>query len=152
MQADKTKNHFHIDIKYIDQDPMGMIPGQFVYVDNDGIYKLAIMSDEKISSNVQGVVWSLLKNGFYIKTSFGSLKYREPFGPLFFNKNNDGETLEFEPNNDLIPGDLGDKLWLSGVVAGAVQSSENGVLIGYKTNFGMIYRPEFVWCINYANI
>jgi hypothetical protein len=152
MQADKTKNHFHIDIKYIDQIPNGLNQGQFVYVDTTGEYKLAISSTDKSKSNVQGVVWSLLESGFFIKTSFGPLKYREPFGPEYYNKDENGNAIELEPISSLIPGDLGDRLWLSSVIPGGMQTQESNILLGYKTNFGMIYRPEFVWCINPANI
>ena len=149
MHVDKTKNHFHIDIKFINQDNHSMVPGDFVYVNNSGIYNLAISSilpDDNITSNVQGVIWSILEHGFFIKTSFGPLKYREPFGPEFFNKDTNGNVLENSPKNELLPGDLGDKLWLSQTFPGKLQTTESNILIGYKSNFGMIYRPEFVWC------
>lgn len=152
MHIDKTKNHFHIDIKYVAQAPVG-VPGQFVYIASTGDYDLAISLESKdppsvLRSNVQGVIWSNVgSKGFFIKTAFGPLKYREPFGPDFFNKTEDGLVIENEPNLDLLPGTLGVKLWLSSTVQGGVQLEESNILLGYKTEYGMLYRPEFIQCL-----
>lgn len=157
MHIDKTKNHFHLDIKYIDQIAPG-VPGQFVYLDNHGDYKLAISisyddatyDTNAIKSNVQGVIWSIIGDvGFFIKTSYGSLKYREPLGPEYFNKNSNEIVIENEPNINMLPGKLGDKLWLSTTVPGNVQLEESNILLGYKTSYGMLYRPEYIFCVRH---
>lgn len=145
---DKTKNHFHIDPKLIYQkiEPE-FKPGKFVYLSETGIYKLAKATSE-IESNVQGIIWEVFTDSFYLKTQFGPLSYRYPFGPEYFNKTVLGFVDEKSPNIN-IPGNIGDKIWLSYNKPGGMESfnpSSYSLLLGYKTDYGMVYRPEFVKC------
>ena len=143
MLIDKNTNHFHLETKFIEQAELtGFSTGKFVYLDVYGTYKLAYPSTDVITSCVQGVIWEIIGDiGFYLNTSFGPLKYRFPYGPEYFNKV-DGVVVEDSVNDTLIPGILGEKLWLS--TDGGVKSTRSTILLGYKTTYGMIYRPEFI--------
>jgi len=256
MLKDKTINHFHLDKKFIKQLNLdGFAPGKMVYLDTDGIYKLAYVSDDLITSCIQGVIWEVIdESGFYLNCEFCELRYRFPLTGEYFNKfdtnswtfedssvinvstcnitastpitytnspdytkgtpveiisssifgtfistgtsscsgikqfPNDfeydnivtsatsesklysivtynlydsdfsvmmtisitlsaesvetGEVREDSPNNDYIPGQVGNILFLGG--NGGYSIAQSNVIVGYKTNYGIVYRPEFL--------
>ncbi len=134
-RRDKSISHFHLDPKLIQQtDAKTTLDiGKFVYLDTDGIYKLAISNGTEIQANVQGYVWSFVGNdAFYLKSGFGPLEYRFPL-----------------PGDFSIPGNVGDELYLSASSYGDMQTttpSAYGFIVGYKTDYGMLYRPDPLFC------
>jgi len=150
---DKTVGHSHTDPRLIQQNgcTSTLSIGQVVYLDADGIYKPARSSaiDE---SNIQGIVWSFVGNNqFYLKTSIGPLRYRFPYTKNFFNTTGLGKVDEYSPLNTKFPGNIGGKLYLSETIPGELQSEEPTylpVIVGYKTSYGMIYRPDINTCCN----
>lgn len=132
IQIDKTFNHFHTDPKLISQEDCAnyLKLGQFVYLDNNGFYYPALsQKDYPFRAIVVGVVWQFEgKDQFYLKC--------EP-GPLYFRFPN--------YNSNSIPGKNGCILYTSDIIPGGVtdQAPEDvQFIIGYKTNYGILFRPE----------
>ena len=147
MQFDKTISHYHTDPKVINQQDIGLYePGTIMYLDAfSGYYKPAIANDFN-SSCVMGFIWQVYgANKVSLKTEFCHLQYGTPLWETWYNKI-DGKVDPTSPNWHKIPGELGRQLYLSETVAGAVQANypTGGykVIIGYKTLYGMIWRPE----------
>jgi hypothetical protein len=149
---DTTISHFHTDPKLISQIgcKFSLKVGQFVYLDHDGIYKLALSSATEIESNVQGYVWSFLDNdNFYLKIGIGPAFYRFPLESDFFDTDINGNVIENQVKNLKVPGNLGDRIWLSETVPGEIQSfrpSSYPVCLGFKTAYGFMYRPDVIFC------
>lgn len=160
---DKTKNHFHQDPKLIQQIDAAstLMIGQIVYLDHDGLYKPA-EATSRLKSNVQGVVWSFIgQNEFYLKTEPGPLQYRLPFIPDWFFKDMYNIVSENSILYKYIPGAIGEKVYLSHTIPGGLMTDpyiskmtydyyvnvlhfnpKYSVLIGYRTEYGLLYRPE----------
>jgi hypothetical protein len=149
---DTTVSHFHTDPKLISQVgcKFSLKVGRFIYLDADGIYKLALSSASEIESNIQGYVWSFLDNdNFYLKSGIGPASYRFPLEPDFFDTDINGHVIENQVNALMVPGALGDRIWLSETVPGAIQSdrpSSYPVSLGFKTEYGFMYRPDVIFC------
>lgn len=130
-QRDKSISHFHLDPKYILQKPTGLCLGQFVFLDIDGLYKPAISTSEQ-QSNVQGFVYAKDIEGFWLKSGYGPIEYRFPVDDTFS-----------------VPGTLGDEVFLSATVSGGMQATQPATwpfIVGYKTDYGLLYRPDPVFC------
>jgi hypothetical protein len=148
---DKTISHYHTDPKLIEQENIGLVftPGQLLYLDDDGVYKLAIATSEK-ESNVIGMVWSILgPNHIYLKVEPTPCQYDLPLGENWFNVSGDGKVVINSPNDSKIPGSIGQILFLSETVAGGIQDEAPNIagstfIVGYKTKYGFLYRPERV--------
>jgi len=144
-QRDKTISHIHHDPKLIEHDyPVNFVPGQILYMHESGQYKLAYASDFK-PSQVIGVVWSIVDDRhFWLKCEPCPMSYRFPFAKSYFNQIG-GVVQE---NNSTLPGQMGVKLWLSETVPGYVQlvKPTYPTLVGYRTEYGMIYRPDITSC------
>ena len=156
---DKTKNHFHQDPKLIVQEKAAktLMIGQIVYLDDDMIYKPAIATSRQ-KCNIQGVVWSFVgKNEFYLKTEPGPMYYKFPFVPTWFVTDAYNVVYENALLYQNIPGAIGEKVYLSNTVPGGLMSDpyksltifnsvsfdhKYSVLIGYRTEYGLLYRPE----------
>lgn len=94
--------------------------GQLVYLDSDGNYKPAYSPDHV---DVVGVVWDIIgSNIFYLKMNNSSLSYRYPL------------------SQNVVPGNVGDKLYLSTTVAPSGNITNvaptTAIEIGYKTPYG----------------
>jgi hypothetical protein len=154
QHKDKTIGHIHTDPKLIQQTNCKntLKIGMLVYVDPyDELYKPALSTPIEITSNVLGVVWGFVgANKFYLRTLPGPMEYRFPLTKDYFNMN--GKVIdELSPNNDLIPGDLGDRLWLSETQEGRMQSTKPlggniTLMVGYKTKYGFVYQPKYICC------
>jgi hypothetical protein len=166
---DKTKNHFHQDPKLIEQINCSttLMIGQIVYQDHDGVYKPA-QAITRHTCNVQGVVWSFIgQNKFYLKTEPGPMYYKFPFIPDWFVKDVYNHVYENAIIYKNIPGAIGEKVYLSHTIPGGMMADpfktktiydyyvdvlgfnpKYSVLIGYRTDYGLLYRPEPYCLIN----
>lgn len=152
INIDKTKNHFHTDPKLIEQTNVSndLLIGQLVYLDEDGLYKPAIATD-RLKSNIQGIVWSFIgKNQFYLSMEPKPLFYRFPFIPNWFSNDFDGLN-ENAPLYSQIPAPLGHKVYLSESIPGGMSATPPSdikltVIVGYRTEYGLLYRPEPFCC------
>ena len=149
----KTVGHYHSDpvLIYQNNAKYDLKIGCPVYLDyTTNAYKLA-SANQIISANVIGVVWKFIGNNkFYLKMNSGPMKYKLPLGIDYFNKDEFGTVIENSPNNLLIPGNYGTTLWLSDSVPGGLQTTRplfNTVIIGYKTEYGYLYRPKIIRCL-----
>jgi len=145
-QRDKTISHIHQDPRIIEHDyPVDFVPGQIVYMDDNGEYKLANSSTFKESQAI-GVVWSIVDSThFWLKTEPCPLFYRFPLAKSYFNVIGN----DVQENNSTLPGQMGVKLWLSETIPGYVQINKPSTyptLIGYRTEYGMLYRPDIPYC------
>jgi len=151
---DKTVSHLHTDPKLITQIgcQSTLKVGQFVYLDTDDLYKPGLSGSSKQKTFIHGYVWSFIdEDHFYLRMSVGPVKYRFPFGPEFFLTNGDGTVDEYNVNPFKIPGNIGDRLWLSETEPGGVQIFKPKVwplAVGFKTEFGLYYRPDTIFCCN----
>ena len=135
---DKTISHSHSDPKIIEQigAKNSFIIGDLVYLDVDNIYKLALSVDDQ-KQNIQGVIWSFpTPDSFYLRIAPGPFEYRFPIEQNFI--------------DNFIPGNVGDRLWLSNTNPGKMVNTKTGgdfeVFVGYKTDYGFLYRPELYIC------
>ena len=150
MQRDKTISHYHTDPKIINQPGIGTYkPGQLMYLDVDGIYKLAVAWSHQ-ESQVAGMVWEIFGNDkISLRVEPTPVFYEHPLGPEWFSKDIEGRVILTPPLEDKIPGEFGDRLWLSDKYPGDMQLEEPNpfkTIIGYKTKDGLIFRPERLFC------
>ena len=146
ISKNKNLNHYHTDPKLIHQINCKntLHLGSIVYLDTDYNYKLAYSdsnSDNMTTSLVQGVVYGFKGNDyFYLKINPGPMEYKYPLDKKFFN-------YDGTPSDLYIPGNIGSTLWLSEYIPGKLQSvqpTNNPVIIGYKTDYGFLYRPKII--------
>lgn len=148
---DKTIGHMHTDPILIEQigARSTLQVGQVVFVDSDGIYKPAMAVEDK-QRDIEGVVWSFVGNdAFLLRVSPGPMQFRLPLTRDFFNQDGNGRIIENSPNDAKIPGTLGQKLYLSATVPGGLQATRptsHALIVGYKTDYGFMYRPDLVEC------
>ena len=167
----RTVGHFHVDPILIQQtnakEDLGNSIGRPVYLAANGKYYLAQANTEE-SANVVGVIWSFLgPHKFYLKCSTGPLIYRFPlpgyfFEPVFLgideNTNTDIWSIDPNiPNIEVLPGEVGDMLWLSKDIPGEFVSQRpvqgldpnppQLVILGFKTHTGYMFRPKIIECL-----
>jgi hypothetical protein len=146
---DKTIGHFHIDPVFVPQVSAAdtLEAGQILYLDNDGLYKPALAVEDK-QINIVGIVWDITPTGFYLRTTPGPMQYRLPLPASYFNLDVNGRPDENNPNTAKIPGNFGQKLYLSETIPGGLQLDKPAfaVIVGYKTKYGFIYRPDLAQC------
>lgn len=151
IHKDKTIGHIHTDPKLIIQPNCKSILsiGMLVYLNpNNELYLPAISTDEEITSNVQGIIWNFVGDDkFLLKILPGPMEYRFPLPKEFFNIS--GNTIT--PNITYIPGNYGDRLWLSETKPGRMQSNKPTfpnipLIVGYKTPYGFLYQPKYICC------
>jgi len=135
---DLTISHSHTDPKLLYQANAEQTfnIGDIIYLDVDNIYKLAQAIDGQ-KQNVQGVIWSFpTPDSFYLRIAPGPFEYRIPLEQSFIDSR--------------IPGGIGAELWLSDVSPGRMVNLKPDTLydvfIGYKTDYGFLYRPELYIC------
>lgn len=149
MLIDKTIGHYHTDPKIVEQDGIGLYdPGTVFYLDVDGIYKPAIATSLKTAS-VAGFMWQAFgPNKAAIKVESCHLEMNYPYLPsqFFYNLSNG----LIDPLQPKLPGKPGNRLYLSETEEGKVQAfyprSRYIVVIGYRTLYGMTWRPEIISC------
>ena len=147
IQKDKTINHYHTDPILINQPNCRntLLVGQFVHIDITKNYVPSIAIPG--FSIVNGVVWDFIDDdNFYLKTESGPLLYKFPFIPNWFSHIGSAITSTY-PLYQYVPGSLGCKLYLSGIIPGGVSNIPPTnpafrTIIGYKTEYGILFRPE----------
>ena len=154
-RRDKTIGHIHTDPRIIYQpDAKETLEiGMVVYLDCDGVFKPALAVPEK--SDVAGVIWSFEDvHHFYLHQGDGPMLYRFPLTPDYFSKDSDGRVRENAPDITLIPGNLGDPLYLSPDNPGRLTHvkptgiNECEVQVGIKMAYGFLYQPSTPNCCN----
>lgn len=141
LQA-KTIGHIHTDPKLIQQTDCrtSLVIGKPVFLDIDGLYKLAYISTDDQTSNIQGLVWGFLgKDKFLLRATPGPMEYRFPLTKTYFD-------ISGVPLNSMIPGSLGDIIWL-GTSPGEYSTTKSTFIIGYKTAYGFVYQPKNICCL-----
>lgn len=159
-RRDKTIGHIHTDPRIIYQpDAQETLEiGMLVYLDCDGVFKPALAVPEK--SELAGVVWSFEgPHNFYLHQGDGPMLYRFPLTPEFFSSDGDGRVRENAPDPILIPGHLGDLLYLSPTEPGRMTHvrptgiDECEVVVGKKMQYGFLYQPgDPVCCSNKIDV
>lgn len=148
---DKNSGHIHTDPKLILQAncTTELKPGQPVYYDEQLQKYLPAISERSNvkKSFIQGIVWGFIgTDKFYLRVQPGPMEYRMPLTAEYFTALKPSVIV----NNSLIPGDYGSPLWLSESVPGGLSADPPltgpKVIIGYKTDYGFIYRPKSIVC------